>query len=282
MDARSWMALGAALYALSLGLAAYGLFGRGRRERLRPAQFAIILAAFLFQSVGLHLRGLHVESCPIGNPFEVLQFISWSTVLIYLITGTVFRLSLLGGFSSLMAGLVSLLSFLAPQWDRPYPPGGLFGGDPWIESHASIALLSYGLFGMLAVTSAMYLLQHFGLKTKRNQGLFAALPSIRELEALSHRLLLTGFGLYTLSIAIGSVAWIAAGDLSSPKLAATVALWFAYGMLLLMRWRQWLRGPRVAWAGLLLFVAALLALWPVEANRPPQKAGLPPAHADAF
>lgn len=277
MDARTWMALGAAFYGLALVLAVFGLFDPRRRRGLRTLQFAIILGAFLLQTIGLHLRGLQVESCPIGNPFEVLQFISWSILLIFIVTGTVFRLSLLGSFSALMAGLLSLVSFFVPAWDRAYPAGGLFGGNPWTEGHAAIGLLSYGFFGMLAVTSAMYLLQHFGLKTKRNRGLFAALPSIRELDLVSHRLLLIGTLTYTLSILIGSVAWIGDGNLSSPKLIATVLLWVAYVGLFLAKWRHLLHGTRAAWAGLFLFAAALFVLWPVEADRSekPAPASLP-------
>lgn len=269
MNDRAWMGLGAGFYALALLVAVWGLLGR-RREAVRPIQFACALTAFLCQTIGLHLRGLAVHSCPIGNPFEMLQFVSWSTMLIYLLTGTVFRLSLLGGFTAVMAVSLSVLSFLGPSWDHPYEAGGLFGGNPWIEAHASIALLSYGFFGMLAVSSAMYLLQHFGLKTKRTKGIFAALPSILQLETLSQRLLLVGCASFTLSIAIGSVAWTQ--DWSAvlgPKLVATVLLWLAYLFLLFMRARGAWRGTRVAWWGLCLFGAALLALWPVEAGRNP-------------
>src|SRR5690606_13094825 len=115
-------------------------------------------------------RGLAVQSCPIGNPFEVLQFVSWSIVLIYILTGPVFRTSLLGSFCAVLAGLLSVGSLLVPSWDQPYPAGALFGGDAWVEAHAAIALFSYGLFGMLAVTSVMYLLQNYGLKHKRTTG----------------------------------------------------------------------------------------------------------------
>jgi ABC-type uncharacterized transport system permease subunit len=267
MNDRVWMGLGAGFYALALLIAAWGLLGR-RGRSVRPLQFATALTGFLCQTVGLHLRGLEVHSCPIGNPFEMLQFISWSTMLIYLLTGTVFRLSLLGGFTVVMAGALSLLSFLGPSWDHAYPAGGLFGGNPWIEAHASIALLSYGFFGMLAVSSAMYLLQHFGLKTKRTKGIYAALPSILQLETLSQRLLLVGCVGYTLSIVIGSVAWSQDwGAVFGPKLGATFLLWLAYLFLLVMRWRGVWRGPRAAWWGMCLFGAALLALWPVEAGR---------------
>lgn len=267
MDARTWMLFGALLYAASLLLAAAGLLGKPR-SLPRRLIFGCMVLGFLLQSVGLHQRGLAVQSCPIGNPFEVLQFVSWSTVLIYILTGPVFRTSLLGSFCGTLAVLLSLGSFFVPGWDRPYPPGGLFGGDPWVEAHAALALFSYGLFGMLAVTSAMYLLQNYGLKQKRTTGLFAYLPSIVQLEEMSRRLLVLGCLFYTVAIGIGSVSWLQNWqDLSIGKLVATVLLWVGYLVLLLARRRRWITVQRAAWCGLLLFAVALLVLWPVEANR---------------
>lgn len=267
MDERTWMLLGALLYAASLLLAAVGLADRRRRFPHRYI-FGCVLIGFLLQTLGIHQRGLEVHSCPIGNPFEVLQFISWSMILIYILTGPMFRMSLLGSFSATVAAVLGLTSFAVPGWDAAYGPGRLFGGDPWVETHAALALFSYGLFGMLAVTSGMYLLQNHGLKQKRTKGLFAYLPSIVQLEVVSHRLLWLACAFYTIALVIGSVTWVETWrDISLFKLTATVLLWIGYGVLLVARQRHWIRMHRAAWCGLALFAFALLVLWPVEANR---------------
>ena len=266
MDERTWMLLGALLYAMSLLLAAVGLADR-RRQFPHRYIFGCVLIGFLLQTMGIHQRGLEVQSCPIGNPFEVLQFISWSMILIYILTGPMFRMSLLGSFSATAAAVLGLSSFVVPGGDAAYEPG-LFGGNPWVETHAALALFSYGLFGMLAVTSGMYLLQNYGLKQKRTKGLFAYLPSIVQLEAVNHRLLWLACSFYTIALVIGSVTWVETWrDISLFKLIATVLLWAAYGSLLLARQRHWIRMHRAAWCGLVLFGLALLVLWPVEANR---------------
>ncbi len=267
MDARFWMLLGAILYAASLLLATIGLSDR-RREFPRRYVFACVLTGFILQTIGLHQRGMSVQSCPIGNPFEVLQFISWSIILIYILTGPVFRMSLLGSFSASLAAVLGLISFAIPSWDKPYTPGRLFGGDPWIEAHASIALFSYGLFAMLALTSVMYLLQNYGLKRKRTKGIFSLLPSIVQLELVSLRLLQLACTFYTVSLIIGSVSWIPAWrEISLVKFGTTILLWIGYVGLLLARHQRWVRIHRAAWIAILLFLIALLILWPVEANR---------------
>ena len=42
---------------------------------------------FVFQTVFLGLRGQQIKHCPLTNLFEMLIFLSWSMVLLYLVTG---------------------------------------------------------------------------------------------------------------------------------------------------------------------------------------------------
>jgi len=266
MDDRMWMALGAGVFALALGYSLFSVFVR-RALPHRPTVFAMLIIGFVFQTVGLHLRGLEVHSCPIGNPFEVLQFVSWSSIIVFFFTGTIFRTSLLGGFIACLSMSLSIVSFAVPAWDRPYPYG-LFGGNPWIEAHASLALFSYGVFGLLAVTAAMYLLQNHGLKRKRFTILFRLLPPLAKLDLVNLRLAFVGVAVFTGSLAIGSVYWFGHWDtVTIGKLLTTIGLWVGYVALLLGRWLKWLRGPRFAWAAVLLFAGALFVLWPVENAR---------------
>ena len=45
---------------------------------------------------------------------------------------------------------VSLISLAFPAWDGTRS-NNLFGGNPWIEFHAALALFSYGVFALLAL-----------------------------------------------------------------------------------------------------------------------------------
>ena len=55
-------------------------------------------------------RGHAIGRCPITNRFEVLVFMTWSMVLIYLVIGSSYRLSLMGAFT---APVASVLLFFA-------------------------------------------------------------------------------------------------------------------------------------------------------------------------
>ena len=130
---------------------------------------------------------------------------------------------------------------------------------------AALALFSYGVFGVLALTSSMYLLQSRSLKQKKMGGFFPFMPSIAELANINLRLLNVGFFILSSSLAIGAVYW--SKDLESvnfPKLGTTIAVWLAYGTLLLLRFRQTLSYKQYSWACIAVFTAALLSLEAVD------------------
>jgi ABC-type uncharacterized transport system permease subunit len=234
-----------------------------------------VLIGFALQTIGLAQRGRAVGGCPIGNTFEVFQFTAWSAIVLYLLIGPTFRLSLLGFFTSGLAALQTLLSLGTPAWDAVRRVGA-FRGSPWIEFHAALALFSYGVFALLALTSLMYLLQTYSLRRKHLHGLFSFLPPVLALDHISLRLLVAGVALLTAALAVGSVYWVR--DLASvnpAKLIATCALWAAYLVALILRSRRRLISNRLAWVCVVLFAAALASLGPVNASRHERPADAP-------
>lgn len=257
--------LGTFGYGAALGLTLYKLVRR--EEPLYNLNRLLILTGWLIQSTGLWFLGLEAGSCPVRNPFEVLQFVSWSIVIIYLFTGQVFRLSLFGTGSASLAAIIGLSAFIIPGGTHIGPYSHL-GGDPRIEAHAALALFSYGVFGLLAVLSILYLLQNYSLKKKKWSGIFRYLPSIMDMDSVLLRLLMVGCFIYTTSIVIGALYWFGHLDqVSTFKIIATTALWIAYWVVLALRLSNRLFGTSLAWACLGLMAAAMLALWPVEASR---------------
>jgi HemX protein len=268
MNERLLMLLGAVSYLFAVGVILY--FARRRRQPSQLLLLGFVGIGFLLHSIGLHYRGLERQSCPIGNPYEVFQFISWSIMLVYLLTGPVFRMTILGGFSAGLAGLIGILSSLVPSWDSG-TRSGYFGGNPWIETHAATSIFTYGVFGLLAVTCILYLIQNSSLRSKKSGTFSRFLPSILQLDSVNFRLLIIGCVFFTFSLTIGSVYWIRnIESVAWFKLGTTTAIWIAYLGLLGLRLTRTLHGTRMAWAGVILFVLALLALWPVESNRTPQ------------
>ena len=239
-----------------------------RREPLHGTNLILILGGWLIQTAGLWMIGMTARQCPIRNPFEVFQFVSWSIIILWLFTGQVFRLSLFGAGCATLAAIISFLSFLMPGLDGSVAAGSQLAGNPRVDAHAALALFSYGIFGLLAVLSALYLLQNKSLKSKRWAGIFRYLPSLVEMDTVLLRLLIMACVIYTISIGIGALYWIENMDhLSMAKIVFTTALWVAYWIVLILRASNRLFGTRLAWTCLCLLVAALLILWPVEASR---------------
>lgn len=262
---RQWIWIAAACYLVGVLIGTLALV----RHRKQPAGtiYLIVAIGFVVQTIGLYLRGLEVKGCPLGNTFELFQFTAWSATALYLVVGLTFRLSLLGYFTSLLSLVLTSVSLAIPAWDATRRVG-VFGGNVWIEFHAALALFSYGVFALLALTSIMFLLRNYSLKNKQLSGAFAFLPSIRELDHISVRLLTVGVTLLSASLLVGAAHWVRAIDtVNVSKLLVTVAIWIAYGVAFFMRRSGKLYGTRLSWVCIILFGAALLSVYPVNSSR---------------
>jgi ABC-type uncharacterized transport system permease subunit len=267
---RTWIWFAAAFYVAGFALGTVGALTQ--RRHTNGFVYAIIAIGYVLQTIGLYIRGLAVHGCPIGNTFEIFQFTAWSAISLYLVIGATFRLSLLGYFTSCLAAVLTLVSLSMGKWDHVHRID-VFHGNPWIELHAALALFSYGVFALLALTSIMYLLQVFSLKHQHLSGLFSFLPSIIELDHIGYRLLGAGVVLMGTSVAMGSVYWIQDTATVEPaKIYTTIGVFVAYLLTLTLRWRSVLVAKRMAWVCVWLFAAALLSLGPVNSSRRP----LPP------
>ncbi|HTU03592.1 MAG TPA: cytochrome c biogenesis protein CcsA, partial [Candidatus Sulfotelmatobacter sp.] len=254
-------------YAAGVLLGTISLLRGGRTSG--AAVYGAILAGYLLQFVGLGLRGHATGGCPLGNRFEIFQFTAWSAITLYLVVGVTFRSSVFGVFTSCLGAVLTLVSLSIPAWDA-IRRTHIFGGNPWIELHAALAMFSYGVFGLLALASAMFLLRHFSLKSKHLGGLFFFLPSIMDLDHIEVRLLGAGVAILTAALAFGSVYWSRdTATVGHVKLAATVAVWVAYAAAFGLRVAGRLLARRFAWTCLALFAAALLSLEAVEGSRHP-------------
>lgn len=275
---RTWFWFAAGFYLLGLLLGTLLLLrgGRGSNATIN----VIIALGYIGQVIGLYTRGHETGGCPLGNTFEIFQFTAWSAITLYLIVGVRFRSSLLGYFSTCLASVLTLTSLAIPAWDATRRTK-IFGGNPWVELHASLALFSYGVFALLALTAFMLLLRYLSLQRKRLGGWFSFLPPIVELDHISLRLLITGVAFMTIAVLGGTSYWLREpNSVHVSKLVATIAVWLAYSLTLVLRWRGQLLAKRFAWACVLLFLGALLSLGPVDASRhspaPPAQSSVPP------
>jgi ABC-type transport system involved in cytochrome c biogenesis permease subunit len=260
-----WCAAGFYLVGFLLGTAS---IVRGGRIHGIPI-YLTILAGYLLQFIGLGVRGHATGGCPLGNEFEIFQFTAWSAISLYLVIGVTFRSSVLGYFTSCLGAALTIMSLSIPAWDAVRRTH-IFGGNPWIELHAALAIFSYGVFGLLALTSTLFLFRHFSIKSKRLGGWFSFLPSIRDLDHIEVRLLGAGTALLTLALLFGSVYWLRdTANVGHFKLAATVAVWLVAAVAFGLRTAGRLLSKRFAWTCLVLFASALLSLGAVDESRHP-------------
>ena len=261
------LAFSLAAICYSLGFLLASLRLRYKQSDGALMSYAGLILGFIFQTLALNLRGAIIQACPLGNLFEITQFIVWSLILIFFIIGPVFRLRWLSYFTVALAALLTLAVTLIPGTDPRYH-SSVFGGNPWIELHATLAMFSYAVFAILALTSLMFLLQQRSLKKKHHSRLSQYLPSIQQLDIMSRRLLMTGFFVLSAALLFGAVFWIQNLQLVPIfKLLVTCLLWMGYGSLIVLRWQHKIVTRRHALACLILFGAALASLWPVQSAR---------------
>ncbi len=264
---RALLWLGALFYLAGFLTGLLALLRKSHNSGPRTVLNSLLVAGWVLQMAGLYVRGLATGGCPLGNIFEVVQFVAWSAMVLYFFVGTAFRVSLLGLFTAGYAALLALISLLVPAWDKVHGQK-IFGSNPWIELHAALAVFSYGVFGLLALTSLMHLLQNWSLKHKRVNGLFWFLPSVVQLDQINLRMLMLGVLLLTISLGLGAVWWVQdTASVNSLKLFITVGVWFVYLVVLVLRWRARLVSVRFAWVCLVMFFLALLSLGPVNSSR---------------
>lgn len=233
--------------------------------------WCFLAGGLVFQSLALYMRGDSRGALPLHTPFEVLQVLSWSLVLLTLLMRHLFKLRLLGSFSAGLATLLVWLSLFMPSWDPAVEVEGTAAVSPWVSFHAALAVAAYTLFAVLAMTALMYLLQDYGLRKRQAGAIYALLPSIRKLEGFNIGLLFTGLCLLTLAVAIGGLNWLSQPAQVTPwKLGVAMLVWCGYASL----WWQGrfgkIRASGFALWSVVLFVAAVASLWPLTGRPGPE------------
>lgn len=249
-----YLSLSTAFFLAGFILAARSLCA-GRQGVVR-LNLWIAIAGLVFQSLFLRERGELHGRCPITNGAEVLVFISWSVVLLYLILGRAFRLSLLGVFSMPLVFLFQATALVSLAVSDPgrRPPKV---SDAWLEMHAALSLLAYGAFGLAAIAGVMYLCQNRQIKSHEPGRLFRSLPPIRYLVDAIFRLLAIGGAL----LSVGIVAAFFMQNLpGAVHFASSSVVWLSYATLLGLHLFRPLSPRHLAIGSIAAFGIALVSL----------------------
>lgn len=220
---------------------------------------AAMIGGFVFLTLFLYARGHMHQRCPITSIMEILVFIGWSMVLIYLFFGAAYRLSLLGFFTSPLVFLIQVAALLVPFDKEVALLEAAKKGAPdlWVELHISVSLLAYGAFAMAFVAGVMFLVQDHMIRSHNLKAMFYTLPPVQNLSKAIHRLLILGFVL--LSVGIVSAYRIEVAPAAS-KLIVIYGIWIVYGGLLGVFWWRGMSSRRLAIATIIAFLAPALSL----------------------
>lgn len=249
------MGIGWVVIATFLALAG-GVLGALALRAEKPGRAAFFWMALAFgaQLMALGWRGGLRGQCPLGDVGEVCLFMAWSLTLFYLVTGTTYRLSLLGVFTAPLVVILQLIALI---------PGAFESGvkrvdsvDAWREAHTSLAVLSYGALALAAVAGVMFFVLNYRLKAhKFGGGLVHGMPSISRLVKAMARIAVLGWAILTAGIIAGLL--MPEGDFSIHLMVATVT-WVLYAVLLGVYFIRGLPGRQLAIGLTGLFILSLL------------------------
>jgi ABC-type transport system involved in cytochrome c biogenesis permease subunit len=248
-------------YGLSMVYSVF-LWRKGFR-RDDYVNYSILLLTFGLHTTAMVLRGFRLNHCPVTNLYEATIFAMWTIVAVYLIVGLWPRLRFLGAFASPVLFGIGVFA-LMPNLDMEHSARA--GLPPaWTSIHAALMALSYGAFGLSSVAALMYLTQEHNLKLHKIKALFSLLPPIQRLEVVVGRLLLSGFILLTIGLAIGAYDLSRLNDphayRGDPKIVWSGLVWLIYLGLIIMRWKFAQSGRRFALGAIGSFVFVLLTFW---------------------
>lgn len=233
--------------------AVFGWLARGSEGKGYPA-FWWMLGAFVFQLLFLGVRGQLRGQCPLGDVGEISLFLAWSLSLFYLITGSTYRLSLLGVFTAPLVVILQLVALFPGSLDQEVVRAESI--DYWREMHAPISVLSYGALSLAAVAGVMFLLLNRRLKNQNlTGGIMIGMPSVSRLVKAMARIATLGWIILTAGVVTGFK--MEAGELNIHLMVAMVT-WVLYAVLLGIYYVRGLPGRQLAWGLLVLFVVSLL------------------------
>jgi HemX protein len=225
--------------------------------------YFILLVAFCAHSAAMFLRGFRLNHCPVSNLYEATIFAMWTIVAVYLVVGLWPRLRFLGAFAAPVLFGIGVFALMPSLDGERVARTGLPAA--WTSIHAAIMALSYGAFGLSSVAAIMFLTQERNLKYHKLKAIFSLLPPIQRLEAVVGRLLLAGFVLLTLGLAVGVFEMRHLQNMDTyrgdPKIIWSAVVWAVYLGLILMRWRFAQGGRRFALGVIGTFAFLLLTFW---------------------
>jgi ABC-type transport system involved in cytochrome c biogenesis permease subunit len=215
---------------------------------------ALAVAGLAIHAAALIVRTIESGHAPFTNMYESLSFLSWASVLAYVIIDRKSKIPKIGPYLMLIViGLMALASSpLMPKEATPLVPALQ---SYWLWLHVSVTLLGEAFFAVAFITSIMYLAA--GEQDKKEKW-----------DSVSYRCVAVGFPLFTLGGLVFGMVWAykAWGTYWSwdPKEVWSLITWIVFALYLHTRIVMGWKGKRSAVIAIIGFLAALFTYFGVN------------------
>lgn len=231
-----------------------GTFAKVPTWIIKSARWALV-AGFVAHGVDIGWRGV-AGVHPGTSVREALGFLSWISVGGYLVWARREGMAVLGSFVAPISLMVLAAARLSPTGE-PMPALTSLG-----RIHIATATIGVAIFSLASAVAFFYLLQERNIKRKKFDGvLFRRTAALETLDQLSHRLVVLGFPIFTLSMMLGAI-WVSQREsgFDRPEYLIALVTWLSFAVLIVARTARGWRGRRTAWLTLVGFLASLLVL----------------------
>lgn len=248
---------GMALILILLSTGASIVFVIKQGKQIYKYSYRILVVGFIFLTVSIIFRYIHLGTFPAITLKTSLSFFSWVIIGVYLVFQLRFNVMILGSFITPLVSIMLLISISIPGTDIIVKP---MLQSIWLTLHVTTIFIGDGMFVITFMSGIMYLIQEKHIKSKKRGSFYSRLPSLETLDSANHYSLIYGFPFLTLGLLTGIVyAQQTFGNLWrwDPKEVWSIITWLAYGVLLHERLAVGWRGSRAALMSIVCFVIML-------------------------
>jgi cytochrome c-type biogenesis protein CcsB len=230
--------------------------------------------ALLIQTLGLGLRWyesyqMGIGHAPLTNMYESVVFFAWTIIAIYLAIEWKFKIRIIGAFAVPFAFLAMAYASMSADVTKNISPLVPALQSNWLIAHVITCFIGYAAFTVAAGLGVMYLVKETSnsKRTSGNKTLLGSLPSLPQIEDITHKTMIFGFIWLTAGIITGAVwansAW---GTYWSwdPKETWSLITWFVYAITLHARYTRGWGGKRVAWLAIIGFISVIFTYYGVN------------------
>jgi cytochrome c-type biogenesis protein CcsB len=168
-------------------------------KKIAKVLFWLVIAGFIFHTIGLGIRWYVSERAPWSNGYESMIYIAWTTTL----AGLIFTRKSLGGLAATMILaatilLVAMLSYLDPEITPLVPVLRSY----WLTIHVSLIAGSYGFLMLGAIIGIINLILMIFLNATNKDRIKRI---IQEMTYVSEMTLMGGLVMISIGTYLGGV-----------------------------------------------------------------------------